>query len=100
MITPGMLAALVWRLAAPADSPWVVTPAAPTVGDTIWLVRVVTLAPEWRLKPGPFENQGDVEPLGDPRFARGIGADTVRYPVVAWTAGAHHFRLPTLWLVG
>ncbi len=100
MISPGMVAALVWRLAAPADSQWVVTPAAPTVGDTIWLVRVVTLAPEWRLKPGPFENQGDVVPLGDPWFARGIGGDTVRYPVVAWTAGPHHFRLPTLWLVG
>ncbi|HWZ27136.1 MAG TPA: hypothetical protein VNX15_01150 [Gemmatimonadales bacterium] len=100
MIPPGMLAALVWRLATPGDSQWVVAPAAPTVGDTIWLVRVVTLAPEWRLKPGPFENQGDVAPLGDPWLALGIGGDTVRYPVVAWTAGAHHFRLPTLWLVG
>lgn len=100
MITPGVLIALAWRLAAPVDSPWVVTPAAPTVGDTIWLERIVTMGPEWRLKPGPFENQGDVVPLGDPLLARGLGGDTVRYPVVAWTAGPHHFRLPTLWLIG
>ncbi len=100
MIAPGVLIALAWRLAAPVDSPWVVTPASPTVGDTIWLERIVTIGPEWRLKPGPFENQGDVVPLGDPLLARGLGGDTVRYPVVAWTAGPHHFRLPTLWLIG
>jgi hypothetical protein len=100
MITPALLAALALRLAAPLDSQWVVSPDAPTVGDTIWLVRVVTLGADWRLKAGPFENQGDVAPLGDPLLASGTGGDTVRYPVVAWTAGPHRFRLPTLWLVG
>lgn len=100
MAAPGLLAALIWRLALPGDSQWVTAPAAPTVGDTIWLVRAVSLAADWRLKVGPFENQGDVLPLGDPSVTGGGGWDTVRYAVVAWSPGAHHVRLPTLWLVG
>ena len=97
---PTALAALIWRLLVPADSQWVTAPAAPTVGDTIWLVRAVSLAADWRLKTSPFETQDDVVPLGDPSVTGSGGWDTVRYAVVAWTPGAHQVRLPTLWLVG
>jgi hypothetical protein len=97
---PVLLATLLLRVAAPADSQWMVAPPSPTVGDTIWLFRIVSHAPDWRLRPAPFDNQGDVVSLGDPEVEVGTTADTVRYAVVSWTAGAHRFRLPTLWLVG
>lgn len=45
------------------------------------------------------ESGGCGAPGGSQARGRERG-DTVRYPVVAWTAGPHHFRLPTLWLVG
>lgn len=100
MGTPVVLAVLLWRLALPADSQWIVAPAAPTVGDTVWLTRAVSLAPGWRIKAAPFETQGDVAPLGDPVIVGVAGGVVVRYAVVAWTAGVHHLRLPPLWLVG
>jgi len=77
-----------------------VAPPSPTVGDTIWLFRIVNHAPDWRVRTAAFDNQGDVVSLGDPQVDFGAGADTVRYAIVAWTAGTHRFRLPTLWLVG
>ena len=95
-----LLAMALLPAGAPADSGWMIAPPSPTVGDTIWLFRIVSHAPDWRVKTAAFDNQGDVVSLGDPRVDLGATADTVRYAIVAWTAGAHRFRLPTLWLVG
>jgi hypothetical protein len=77
-----------------------IAPPSPTVGDTIWLFRIVGHALDWRVRTAAFDNQGDVVSLGDPMVDLGATADTVRYAVVVWTAGAHRFRLPSLWLVG
>ena len=82
------------------DPQWAVRPASPTVGDTIWLTRVVAFAPDLQPKVGPFEPQGDVASLGDPTLRLMAGGAVLRYAVVAWTAGPHHFALPTLWLIG
>lgn len=86
--------------AAPVYGQWMIAPPSPTVGDTIWLFRIVPHAAEWRVRAGPFDNQGDVVSLGDPQVSYGATADTVRYAVVAWTAGPQHFPLPSLWLMG
>ena len=101
LVAPLLLAALVSAAApAPPDSQWMIAPPSPTVGDTIWLFRIVNHASDWRVRAAPFENQGDVVSLGDPAVDFGTTADTVRYALVAWTAGPHRFRLPALWLVG
>jgi len=101
-VSPFLLVLLMLRGASPAvaDSQWMISPPSPTVGDTIWLFRVVSHAPDWRVRPGAFDNQGDVVSLGDPLVQFGATADTVRYAVVAWTAGSHRFPLPSLWLMG
>ena len=100
-MVPATLAAVLWALAATGiDTPWIARPAEPTVGDTVWLTRVIAAAPEWRVRAAPFEAQEDAAPLGDPVVKPVPGGDTVRYAVVVWTAGPHHFTLPTLWLVG
>lgn len=104
LAAPLLLATLVSAVApappVPPDSQWMIAPPSPTVGDTIWLFRIVSHAADWRVRAGPFENQDDVVALGDPAVAFGAAADTVRYALVAWTAGPHRFRLPSLWMVG
>jgi len=101
MAAPATLAAVLWALTATAtDTPWVATPPGPTVGDTVWLTRVVAVAPDERLRAAPFEAEEDASPLGDPAVTPAPGGDTVRYALVVWTAGPHHFVLPTLWLLG
>src|SRR2546425_8667547 len=55
-----------WRLATGQGSGWVATPSSPTVGDTIWLERTITVPAGWRGRAGKLELAADVEPLGDP----------------------------------
>lgn len=98
-MSPFLVVVLMMRM-APADSQWMIAPPSPTVGDTIWLFRIVPHSPDWRVRAGAFDNQGDVVSLGDPQVNFGSAADTVRYAVVAWTAGPHRFALPSLWLMG
>src|SRR5206468_3742511 len=38
-----------------------------------------------------------VEPLGEPSLRRAPGGWLVRYPIVAWTPGAHTLALPPIW---
>lgn len=95
-----MTAVLFLALLAGGDPQWAVRPASPTVGDTIWLTRVVAFAPDLQPKPAPFDSQGDIASLGDPTIRLMAGGAVLRYAVVAWTAGPHHFALPTLWLIG
>lgn len=76
---------------------WSVTPARPTVGDTVWLEATIALNPGSRLRPGRLEPSGDVEPLSDPTVYRDGEAWIVRYPVVAWAPGTHQVPLPPAW---
>jgi len=79
---------------------WMVQPARPTVGDTVWLERRFPLPAGWRLRPGRLAGSGVVEPLGDPIMERS-GADwIVRYPVTAWTPGPHAVTIPPVWRLG
>jgi len=75
-------------------------PPRPTVGDTVWLERTLTVPAGWRLRPGHLEPSQDVEPVGDPGVRRSADGWTVRYPVVAWTPGPHTLTLPPMWRLG
>ena len=93
----GVLAS--WRLATGQGGGWRQSPAEPTVGDTIWLEAVIAVPGGWGLRAGKLEPTEQVEPLGDPalRRAPGGGGWLVRYPVVAWSPGAHTVALPLMW---
>jgi hypothetical protein len=66
----------------------------PTVGDTIWVARTVTLPEGAEVRPAAWQLEGDVMLLGHPQVELGAGEATVRYPVVAWTTGAHTLDVP------
>ena len=66
----------------------------PTVGDTIWVARTVTLPEGAEVRPAAWQLDGDVMLLGRPQVEMGDGKATVRYPVVAWTTGAHTLDVP------
>lgn len=83
-----------------ADDTWQVTPARPTVGDTVWLERRFPMPAGWRLRPGRLEGSDDIESLGDPMARRSGEVWTVRYPVAAWTPGAHAIAIPPIWRLG
>ena len=101
------LAALLFALAPatqrPSPSPpatWTVTPAAPTVGDTILLERTFTLPAGWRVRPGRLEPSEQVEPLEDARVVASGSDWVVRYTVVAWAPGVQHVAVPPVWRLG
>lgn len=87
-------------------------PARPTVGDTIWIARLLDAPPGWRVRAGKLDAGGggggsDVEPLADPEVLRagggggaGGGGWVVRYSLVAWAPGRHTVTLPPLWKLG
>lgn len=66
----------------------------PTVGDTLWAVRFVRLAPGDSVRAATWDLEGPVQLLGRPEIIRrGAGAE-VRYPLVAWEAGSHAVDVP------
>jgi len=79
---------------------WSSAPSQPTVGDTIWLERIVSVPAGWRVRAGRLDPAGDIEPLADPMLRRVADGWSVRYPVVAWTPGSHTVALPPLWRLG
>ena len=79
---------------------WTATPARPTVGDTVWLARLVAVPAGWRVRADRLEGATSVEPLGAPVVERATTGWRVRYPVVAWTPGIQSVTLPAIWLVG
>ncbi len=90
-----------WRLATGQGGVgWLVVPPAPTVGDTVWLTRLVTADPGWRVRAGRLDPAQDLEPLGEAVVLRAQGGWLVRYPVVLWTSGRHEVALPPVWRLG
>ena len=77
-----------------------VTPARPTVGDTVWIAWTVAAPAGWRVRPGPLTADATLAPLGDPVATRTADGWLVRYPVALWTPGAVAVPLPTLWRSG
>ena len=89
-----------WRLATGQGGGWVVTPAAPTVGDTIWVERSLSVPAGWQVRAGKLEATEDLEPLGDPAVLRTTGGWLVRYAVVAWKPGIRRLSPPPIWVLG
>src|SRR5437899_3360388 len=89
-----------WRLATGQGGGWSVTPAAPTVGDTIRLERAFPLRDGWQVRAGKLDATDAVEPLADAAVLRSADGWVVRYVVVAWKPGVHKLALPPLWLLG
>ncbi len=66
----------------------------PTVGDTIWALRRVTVPAGRSVRAAPWELTGDVELLGRPRIVTSGTTAEVGYPLVAWTPGRHTVSVP------
>lgn len=86
-----------WRRATGQGGAWVTTPAAPTVGDTIWLEREIGVPAGWQVRAGKASPTDAVEPLAEPAVLRSPGGWTVRYAVVAWKPGVQRLALPPIW---
>jgi hypothetical protein len=76
---------------------WAARPVPATVGDTIWIERVVAAPPGWAVRAGRLAPGDVVEPLADPEARRAGGSWRVRYAVVAWATGTLPVAMPTLW---
>ncbi|MBA2627638.1 MAG: hypothetical protein H0U85_06470, partial [Gemmatimonadales bacterium] len=66
----------------------------PTVGDTVWVTRRVSLPARHTVRAANWELTGDVELLGRARVVVRDGSADVSYPLVAWTAGSHTVSVP------
>ncbi len=89
-----------WRRGTAQTATWTASPPAPTVGDTIWLERALSVPSGWQVRAGKLEATEAIEPLADPAVRRSPGGWVVRYALVAWKPGAHKLALPPLWLLG
>lgn len=74
----------------------------PTVGDTVWAVRVVKVRAGAVLRPAPWPDDVDqpVQSLGAPKLERRGDSVAIRYPLVVWTAGEHPIEIPGPVLLG
>jgi hypothetical protein len=88
---------LACRVAQGQDGGWTATPAQPTVGDTVWLTRLVTAPIGWRVRAGKLEPGDQAEALGDASVLRAPGGWLVRYPVALWSPGPHDLAFPPVW---
>ena len=79
---------------------WTSWPAHPTVGDTVWVERLVTAPAGWRVRAGRLDASEYAEALTDPMVLRHEDGWLVRYGVVAWKAGSVRLTFPPLWRLG
>jgi hypothetical protein len=79
---------------------WSVSPARPTVGDTIRVERTIETPAGWRVRAGKLDQYGDVEQLGEPTIVARSTGWTVRYLIVGWKAGSSTIAMPSLWRLG
>ena len=94
-----MIALLLVPLMLQTDG-WSVSPARPTVGDTIRAERTVDTPAGWRVRAGKLDQYGDVEQLGEPGIVARPTGWTVRYLIVGWQAGTTTIAMPSLWRLG
>jgi len=66
----------------------------PTVGDTIWVERMVPVPAGYTVRSAPWQPSGAVELLGAPEVVSATGETRLRYPLVAWEAGSHTVTIP------
>ncbi len=68
--------------------------ARPTVGDTVWIARAVSLPSGQILRPQTWD-LGDIGmTLGAPEVDYRPDSATVRYPIVLWFPGVHKLTIP------
>jgi hypothetical protein len=73
---------------------------APTVGDTIWLSRTVSLPPGHVVRASDWEPADPVELLGRPRVEVTGDSAEISYPVVIWKPGSQLVDVPGPLLLG
>lgn len=69
-------------------------PAAPTVGDTIWVARTVAVPPGTTVRPADWDPPDPIQRLGPPRLTPHGDSTDVAYPVVIWRAGPVTVNVP------
>ena len=79
-----------------AAQPWVISPRAPTVGDTVVIERMVVVGPDARLRPQPLGSSLLIEPLADPVVQRAGRGAMVRYTVSLFEPGRHAVEMPSV----
>jgi hypothetical protein len=73
---------------------------APTVGDTVWLSRIVALPPGHVVRAADWEPADPIEVLGHPRVVVTGDSAEIAYPVVVWQPGQLIIELPGPLLLG
>lgn len=71
----------------------------PTVGDTIWITRTVTVGSGVTVRPRPIAPSAFLQPLAPPGIALVGNEVRLRYPVVAWQPGSQTVEIPGVILV-
>ena len=66
----------------------------PTVGDTIWMLRVLRVPAGAQVRAPDWQPEGPVERLGEARITRRGDLVEVAWPLVGWTAGTHQLDVP------
>lgn len=66
----------------------------PTVGDTLWAVRLLRVAPGDQVRPADWSPEGEVQLLGRPQLVTRGDRVELRYPLVAWAPGSHRVEIP------
>jgi hypothetical protein len=67
---------------------------APTVGDTVWVVTEVPLAPRQIVRPQGWDLGELAQVLGPPQVELTADSATIRYPVAFWYPGDHLVTVP------
>jgi hypothetical protein len=78
---------------------WRVRPAAPTVGDTVWLERLVPAPPGAVGRARPLSADELVEPLRSPEIVSAPAGLVVRYAVAFFATGRQALAMPALEVV-
>jgi hypothetical protein len=95
-VSPGLVAIL---LLLPQGGEWSVRPRAVTVGDTVWLERLVP-APQGAMgRVRPLTGDELVEPLRPPEIRPVPDGLLVRYAVAFFATGRHALPMPPLEVV-
>jgi hypothetical protein len=75
---------------------WAAHPAAPTVGDTVVLERLVPTATGALGRTRPLEASDQLEPLGAPAITPAPGGILVRHAVALFAPGTHTISMPAI----
>lgn len=69
-------------------------PQSPTVGDTIWLERSLSVPAGISVRPRPIAPSLLLDPLAPPRVVLRDQEAVIQYPIVIWRPGRHAVEIP------